>query len=169
MIARFLLAATLLLSLFARAEEPDPTKQDFSKYPNPFVVKKWSFDLGGAAMPVGNETRMEYSLAANAYFYRFLTWRNALFTQQGTTSAIGLDTTEIFTYVPVKGFIVFAGPGFRFVNPGTNSLFGEAGLGFRVAGLALTCGARVIVNSWMKTSEPNQTQYFGRLEIGAPR
>ena len=169
MIARILLSLLLLTSLAKAAEEPDPTKQDFSKYPNPFVVKKWSFDLGGAAMPVGSETKMEYSIAANAYFYRFLTWRNALFMQTGTTSAMGLDTTELFTYAPVRNFILFAGPGFRFVNTGTNSLFAEAGAGVRFSGLALSGGARVIVASWMKTSESNYTQYFARLEIGAPR
>jgi len=146
---------------------------DYAHYPNPFVVKKWTVELAGAAGQSANAAGyQEYSLGANAYFYNWLAWRNMAFyrpaAQPGGGSLYGLDMTERMSYEFSRssGLAVFASPGYRFAGGGAAAPLGEAGVSFKIAGFTVSAGARSLVYSWVQTAASNETQIFVNIGLG---
>lgn len=150
-------------------------RPDYSKFPNPFVVKGWSFDAGGASGQAEDERApyTEFSLGANAYFYRWLAWRNSAFMRNGERGAklYGLDMSERFSYEfsEETGLGVFASPGFRFAGGQHTAPFGEGGLIMKIGPVQLCAGARQLLHSWVRTGGANETQFFVGLGLGGPR
>jgi hypothetical protein len=151
---------------------PDGTP-DYSRFPNPFVVKKWTIDLGGATgvSPAGDRYS-EYSLGLNTYFYSWLSWRNVLFMRPESGAAAepiyGFETSERMSYEFFSGprLAVFASPGFRFAGGRETAPFAEAGISLRVGGgFLLSSGARVLLGSWVTTGGANQTQVFIDMSV----
>jgi hypothetical protein len=138
---------------------------------SPLGLEKLTFDLGGSFGSIGNTNYSEFNLGLNAYVYDWLAWRNALFARfaTGYDTIYGLDSSVrgIFSLSGgIAGFTIFAGPGFRFVNKGSNVPFAEAGLVLKLIGIAIGGGVKVLLNSWAISGAPNDTQYFIILSGG---
>lgn len=143
---------------------PDGTP-DYSKFPNPFVVQKWSFDLSAGS-------DKEYGIGANAHFYRWLAWRNLIFIRQASESSpqfFGVDSSERISYNhPLSktfGLSIFAAPGFRLAGGGHAAPFAEAGAGVRIATVNISGGARKLLNSWIDTGGRDETQFFLSVSV----
>jgi hypothetical protein len=147
---------------------------DYSRFPNPFVVKKWTLELEGTmgTTPQGDGYQ-EFGLGANAYFYNWLAWRNVAFfrpaTQNNGTPIYGIDTTERMSYEfsRATGLAVFGSPGFRLAGGGNAAPLLEGGVTIRIAGLTLGGGARALLHSWVDTAGSNETQFFINLSTGS--
>jgi hypothetical protein len=152
---------------------PDGTP-DYSKYPNPFVVKKWTFEIEGAmGSNAQGDGYQEFGLGANAYFYNWLAWRNIAFfrppTQNNGSPIYGIDMTERMSYEFSRsnGLAVFASPGYRLAGGGMAAPLAEAGFTVRIAGLTLGGGVRGLMRSWVETAASNETQFFINLSTGS--
>jgi hypothetical protein len=142
---------------------------DYSKFPNPFVVKKWNFDAGAAGGARNGTGYSEYGLAANAYFYDWLAWRNSVYMRAGENGKrnFGFDTSERFVYeIGRSGFSLFAAPGFRFGGALGNAPFAEAGAILELGPVAVGGGARELFASWTRTAAGNETQVFVSIFAG---
>lgn len=143
---------------------------DYSKIPNPFVVKKWSFDLNGSMGQRNNTTYQEFGLGFDAYFYRWMAWRNQFFAHTGAEKIYGLDMSERMSYEFARsGIHAFGAPGFRFAGGGEAAPFLEGGLSVNLGDLKLSAGGRQLLGSWVRTGRPNETQLFISLGTGGPR
>ena len=128
-------------------------------------LERLTFDLGASGGSVGSVSYTEVQLGFNAYFYEWLAWRNAVFGRFPSTGAsvYGLDSSMrgiLDLSLAATGITVFAGPGVRFPNQGAVTPFAEAGAVFKIIGLALGGGAKVVLNSWVQSGAANDTQYF---------
>lgn len=143
---------------------------DYSKIPNPFVVKKWSFDLNGAMGQRKDTSYQEFGLGFDAYFYRWMAWRNQFFVHTGQEKNFGLDMSERLSYeIGRSGFHVFGSPGFRFAGGGEAAPFLEAGVSIKLGDLKFSAGGRQLLGSWVRTGRPNENQVFISLGTGGPR
>ncbi|HEX7675117.1 MAG TPA: hypothetical protein VF412_13140 [Bdellovibrio sp.] len=108
-----------------------------------------SYDLSGGVGSYNQNSYTEIDLGLNWFVQDWLNWRNALFTQFGSTidTVYGLDTallaqTSFYTSGRGAGIEFFAGPGLRFANEDSNGAFAKAGVIFALAGLRLGGGAQ---------------------------
>ena len=135
--------------------------------------KEFNYDLSAASGRYNDVSYSEINVGLNWNFTDWWTWRNALFYRFGTSidSTTGLDTSLRFgnyfaTDSGTFGFDFFVGPGLRFANNNSNAIFGEAGVGFKVAGIYLGMGAKSLyyTQTRMTTSgselPKNDTQVF---------
>lgn len=132
---------------------------------SPLGLERLTFDLGASGGSSGAVSYTEVEFGLNAYFSEWLAWRNAVFGRFPSTgsSIYGLDSSVrgiLGLSAAIGGVTIFAGPGVRFPNQGAVTPFAEAGLVFRLAGLALGGGAKAIFNSWVQSGVSNDTQYF---------
>jgi hypothetical protein len=130
-----------------------------------FGLHHATFDLGASLGSVNDVNYTEANLGLNLYFFEWLAWRNAIFGRflSGQDAIWGLDSSVrgiLNLGDGALGMTAFAGPGYRFVNKGDNAPLLEAGIVFRLAGIALGGGAKTIINSAVRSSAPNDTQYF---------
>lgn len=132
---------------------------------SPLGLHRLTFDLGASSGSVNDVSYTEVGVGLNAYFTDWLAWRNAVFGRfvSGGTNVYGLDTSVrgiLDLSGSVAGLTFFAGPGFRFVNEGFNTPFAEGGVVLRVGGISLGGGAKVLLNSIVRSGTKNDTQYF---------
>lgn len=128
-------------------------------------LERLTFDLGASMGSVNNVTYTEFDLGLNAYFKEWLAWRNAVFARlmSGADTIYGLDSSVrgiLNVSGAVAGFTAFAGPGYRFVNQGRNVPFVEGGVILKLIGLSIGGGVKTLLNSWIISGAPNDTQYF---------
>lgn len=107
-----------------------------------------TYDLGASAGSYGGFSYSEINLGLNWYFADWVAWRNSVFSRFGSgESASGLDSSLRFEYNAVGedfGLKAFAGPGYRFSSKNLSAAFAEGGVVFRVGGLSLGAGAKVM-------------------------
>jgi hypothetical protein len=145
-----------------RAPSRQPASEDSG---GDFGLHHATFDLGASLGSVNDVHYTEANLGLNLYFYEWLAWRNALFGRfaSGEETIWGLDSSVrgvLNLGGGALGLTAFAGPGYRFINKGDNAPLVEAGIVFRLAGIALGGGAKTIINSAVRDGAPNDTQYF---------
>lgn len=134
---------------------------------------KVTYDLSAATGSYNGASYSEINLGLNWSFQEWMTWRNAVFFRQGANvdSVQGLDSSLRFSTSVVSedsglGFDAFAGPGLRFATKDNNAIFGEAGLVFRLGGLRIGFGAKVLnyttdrKDSLGAALSKTDTQYF---------
>lgn len=155
------------------------TTNVYAQAPRKRVVKsvesgpsQLTYDLSAATGSYNNNSYTEINLGLNWSLQDWLTWRNAIFTRQGASmdSVQGLDSSARFSTSMVSeggfGFDAFAGPGVRFATRDNNAIFGEAGLVFRLGGLRIGAGAKVLnyttdrKDSSGSSLSKTDTQYF---------
>ncbi len=141
-----------------------------SEYPNPFVVKGWTFDAGLSRGQRQRADYYEYSVGANAYFYDWLAWRNVIYMRDNLdgTKNLGWDMSERFNYElgQDSGLSIFGAPGFRWGGSAGNGPFVEAGATFQIGRVAVGGGVRELFTSWTRTGAGNETQVFINLFAG---
>lgn len=132
-----------------------------------------TYDVSGAQGTYNSVSYTEITLGLNWQIEEWFTWRNSVFSRQGSglETVQGLDSSARFqTSASTEGggfgIDAFAGPGLRFASKSNNAVFGEAGLTFRLGGLRLGVGAKVL-NYIADREDPagtklprNDTQYF---------
>ena len=129
-----------------------------------------TYDLGASTGSYGGASYSEINLGLNWYFADWMSWRNAVFTRQGTgQNTSGLDTSLRFEYNNAGenfGVKAFAGPGYRFASKSLSAAFAEAGLVFKLGGISIGAGAKTMVytspgEDSVGTTLPKQdTSYF---------
>ena len=167
-------AAPLATPLAARAPEPlpnhrystrsgAPSEEPKSRFP--FGIEHITFDLGGSFGSSNGYSYSEFSLGANAFFTDWFAWREAVFGRFSSYygNVYGLDSSIRGIYdVRTGGFglTLFAGPGYRLATASSSAPFAEAGLVIHLNGFSIGGGAKSILNSWVASGTPNDTQYF---------
>lgn len=132
-----------------------------------------SYDISGATGSYDGNSYSEIHLGLNWYAQDWLNWRNAVFTQFGSTidTVYGLDSSLLFEYDAYTqsrgaGVEFFAGPGLRFATQNSNAVFGKAGVIFSLGGLRLGGGVQQLHYVQDRTDKQNytlpkdETQYF---------
>lgn len=129
----------------------------------PFGLERLTYDLGASFGSAGSISYTEVEIGFNAYFYKWLAWRNAVFGRFPSkgSSVYGLDSSVrgiLDLSGTAGGVTAFAGPGLRFASGSGRSTtpFLEGGVIFKLLGLALGGGVKTLIQS----GEPNDTQYF---------
>jgi len=132
-----------------------------------------SYDLGASSGSYNGSSYSEITLGLNWQLAEWFNWRNSVFSRQGSgiETVQGLDSSARFMTSAVTdgggfGVDAFAGPGVRFASKSHNAIFGEAGLTFRLGGLRIGFGAKLL--NYISDREDsagaklprNDTQYF---------
>lgn len=136
-----------------------------------YAETKVTYDLGASTgsttTATGEVTYTEANLGVNLFLGDYISWRNAGFSrfQTGVENVYGLDTSlRLHLTAGEKqssaSLTLFGGPGYRFVSKGDHVPFAEGGLVFRVGGLSLGGGAKVLANSMIHPGAKDETQYF---------
>jgi hypothetical protein len=122
---------------------------------------QFSYDISGGVGSYDGNSYSQLQLGLNWYAYEWLNWRNAAFTQFGSTikTVYGLDSsilfkTEAYTQSRSLGVEVFAGPGVRLASENSNAGFAQAGITFQLAGLRLGVGAQAL-HYWQDRTDKN--------------
>lgn len=129
-------------------------------------AKRWSFDLGASSGSYQSSNYSEFNIGLNYFIKEWLAFRNAAFARfdSNKENIYGLDTSfraiGRFLLSSSFGVTVFAGPGYRFVNRGTNVPFSEGGLLFKIGGFSLGAGAKMLMYPLVQSGAANDSQFF---------
>lgn len=135
-------------------------------------ASRFSYDLGLSMGSYGGSSYTEANLGVNYFVLNWLNFRNSLFYRFGSqsNSFYGLDSSLRGIFSSNKGMpfgmTVFAGPGYRIANKGSNAPFVEAGVILKVMGLNLGGGLKSVFYSVAQSGAANDTQYFVILSGG---
>ncbi len=134
---------------------------------------EFKYDVTASSGKYNDTSYTELNLGLNWQMGDWWVWRNAAFHRfgSGMDSTTGLDTSlrvgsNVTTDDGSLGVEMFVGPGYRFANNNSNALFGEAGLGFKIAGIYLGVGAKSLYYTQTRTDSngkdlsKNDTQVF---------
>lgn len=110
-----------------------------------------TYDLSGGVGSYDGHSYSEIHLGLNWPVYDWLNWRNALFTQFGSTinTVYGLDSSLLFrsdfyNQNRTAGVEFYAGPGVRVASENSNAVFAQGGITFALAGLRLGVGVQAL-------------------------
>ncbi|MNK11942.1 hypothetical protein D3C87_299930 [compost metagenome] len=110
-----------------------------------------SYDVSGGVGSYDGNSYSEIHLGLNWPVYDWLNWRNAIFTQFGSSikSVYGLDSSlllqsDFYNQNRTAGVEFFAGPGVRVATEKSNAAFVQGGITFALAGLRLGVGAQAL-------------------------
>lgn len=131
-----------------------------------------SYDISAS---VGNQDGASYTeinLGLNWALTESFTWRNSLFSRQGSAieAVQGLDSSMRYQFSAKSdtgrtGFDAFIGPGVRVASRQHNAAFGEAGVVFTLGGLRLGGGVKALSyftdrDNGLGPLPKSETQYF---------
>lgn len=110
-----------------------------------------TYDLSASSGSYNGAGYTELTLGLNWVLQDWFTWRNSIFTRQGSglETVQGLDSSARFSTSATReggglGFEAFAGPGLRFASKSNSAIFGEAGVVFKLGGLRIGFGGKVL-------------------------
>lgn len=112
------------------------------------VQPTFTYDLGASTGTYNSTSYSEINLGLNWFLARHLVWRNSLFTRFGSKidGSSGLDTSAraVFNTTASEDLVLglFAGPGYRILNPENSGVFAEAGLMLKAFGLGVGVGMK---------------------------
>lgn len=145
----------------------------FLTFSIPTLASDFHYDVSAGSGRYNDVSYAEITGGLNWNFADWWTWRNAVFHRFGSDidSVTGLDTSlrlgnGFITDGGTFGFDFYVGPGLRFADNKGNAVFGEAGLGFKVAGIYLGVGAKSLyytqtrINSSGTELPKNDTQVY---------
>lgn len=133
---------------------------------------EFTYDLSASVGEYDGSSYTEINFGLNYVMSEIFTWRNALFSRQGSAieSVQGLDSSMRWTYSSHSpeggsGFDAFIGPGVRIASRQHNAAFGEAGVVLTLGGLRIGGGLKSL--SYFSDRDDGQgplprgeTQYF---------
>lgn len=131
-----------------------------------------SYDISASMGTQDGASYTEINLGINWALTESFTWRNSLFSRQGSAieSVQGVDSSMRYQ-VSAKsesgrtGFDAFLGPGVRIATKQHNAAFGEAGVVFTLGGLRLGGGVKALSyfsdrDNGLGPLPKSETQYF---------
>lgn len=138
-----------------------------------------SYDLRASSGSQNGLSYNEIHLGLNWSLNEWLTWRNALFTRNGTNvkTVNGLDSAVLFSYRAQSdsgksGLHLYAGPGIRMASDKYSAGTFEGGVSVRLAGLNIGVGAKQLSYFEGRSDiqggalPKSETQYFITLSGG---
>lgn len=139
----------------------------------PVFASDLQYDVSAGSGRYNDVSYAEITGGLNWLVSDWWTWRNAIFHRFGSDvdSVTGLDTSlrlgnAFATKGGTFGIDFYAGPGLRFASSNANAIFGEAGVGFKLAGIYLGLGMKSLyytqtrVNSLGTELSKNDTQIY---------
>ncbi|MNS69993.1 hypothetical protein D3C72_1033260 [compost metagenome] len=122
---------------------------------------QFTYDISGGVGSYDSNSYTQLQLGLNWYAYEWLNWRNAAFTQFGSSinNVYGLDSsilfqTSAYTQNRDAGVEVFLGPGVRLASENSNAGFAQGGITFALGGLRLGFGAQAL-HYWAERTDKN--------------
>lgn len=131
-----------------------------------------SYDISASVGNQNGESYTEVNLGINWALTESFTWRNSVFSRQGSTieSVQGLDSSMRYNYSARSqsgstGVDAFIGPGVRLASREHNAGFAEAGVIFTLGGLRIGGGAKALSyfsdrDTGLGPLPKSETQYF---------
>lgn len=166
---RSLIAASLILSLSSMSWAQGRRATQAQGSDSSLGI---SYDISASVGNQGGESYTEINLGINWALTESFTWRNSVFSRQGSAieSVQGLDSSMRYNYSArsqsgATGLDAFIGPGVRLASRDHNAGFAEAGVIFTLGGLRIGGGAKVLSyfsdrDAGLGPLPKNETQYF---------
>lgn len=126
--------------------------------------QRFRYDFGMSTGTSSGSTFYEGNLGLSYFFFEWLSWRNAPFVriQTNKDTNYGLDSSVRGNYgIGIEDLKVniLGGGGYRFQNLHSHVPFAETGLGVRVGQFHLNGTAKILLYSWINTSQKNEMVY----------
>ena len=128
-------------------------------FTSPAWASDFQYDVSAGSGRYNDVSYAEITGGLNWQFSDWWTWRNAIFHRFGSDvdSSTGIDTSlrlgnAFATEGGSFGVDFYVGPGLRFASSNSNAFFGEAGLGFKLAGIYLGVGLKSLYYTQTRTN-----------------